>query len=516
MLARRKEIAIRSALGATRGHVIAQILTETLLLSLAGGVFGLLFADFGTDLIVSFLGNRLPPSVNVHLDGEVLAFTFLISILTGVIAGLIPAWRLTKPDLNEALKEGLGRTDAASSGGRTRSALVVAEVAVSLLLLVGAGLMIRTLWRLRLVDPGIDPHNVLTMDIAVPSTRYTSPQPEIAFFHDVLQRVQALPGVASAGTIDDLPLSGGGSNQPVAIEGRPVVPMAEQPEVSVRVISPGYLHAMRIPLIRGREITEDDTADRPPAVLISQTMARRFWPHEDPIGKRLTMTFFPGKVREIVGIVGDVNQRGLADTSPDACLYVPMTQLMGPAFGEFRSFSLMLAVRTTGKPEGIVSAVSAAVHDLDPEVPLLDIRTMDDFISESLSPQRLNMLLLMAFAGLALLLASIGIYSVLSYSVRRQVREIGIRMALGAQCRDVLQMILRQGARLALLGVAIGLAAAIGLTRLMASQLFGVSATDPLTFAGVALLLIAISLLACYLPARRAAKVDPMVALRYE
>jgi putative ABC transport system permease protein len=273
---------------------------------------------------------------------------------------------------------------------------------------------------------------------------------------------------------------------------------------------------MRIPLLRGREITDEDTADRPAAIVISESMARRFWPNEDPVGKHLTMTFFPGKVREIVGVVGDVKQAGLAVTDPVATLYLPLAQVTPPPDQAWRSAPLTLVVRTSSKPESVVSAVSNAVHSVDADMPLVNVITMDDFIAQSLSQQRLNMLLLLAFAMLALVLAAIGIYSVLSYSVRQRIREIGIRMALGAQFGDVLQMVLGQGAKLVMLGVAIGFAAAVGLTRLMASQLFGVTATDPLTFAGVALILVLIALLACYLPARRAAKVDPMVALRYE
>jgi len=515
-LARRKEVAIRTALGASRGRIVAQILSETVLLSMAGGLLGLVVAHFGMLLILRFLGDRMPRSIEVGLDGWVLGFTFAISLLTGIVAGLLPALRLTKTDINDALKEGLGRTDADASGGRTRSILVVSEIAFSLILLAGAGLMVRSLWSLSSVSPGVDPHHVLTMTVSIPETKFPTPAGEVNFFDQVLQRVRALPGVESAGTIDDLPLSGNGSNQPIAIEGRPVVPMAEQPEVAVRAVSPGYSRAMRIPLLRGRDINDADIADRPAAIVISESLAKRFWPNEDPIGKHLTMTFFPDRTREIVGVVGDVKQDGLQVMEPVATLYLPLAQVANPAYGGWRSFPLTLVIRTAAKPEDMVASVSSAVHQVDPEIPLVDVMTMDDFVAESLSPQRLNMLLLVAFAALALLLASIGIYSVLSYSVRRRVREIGVRMALGAQTGDVLRMVLGQGARLVLIGIAIGLGAAFGLTRLMASQLFGVSAGDPLTFAGVAALLALIALAACYIPARRATRVDPMVALRYE
>lgn len=515
-LARRKEIAIRTALGANRAQIMVQVLTETILLSSAGGVLGLAIAHFGMELIVAFLGDRLPHSVNVSLDFWVLGFTLLASLFTGLVSGLVPGWRLTKPNLNDALKEGLGRTDADAGGNRTRNVLVVAEISLSLLLLVGAGLMIRTLWSLQRVDSGIDARNVLTMSVSVAATKYSSPAPEAAFFKQVLENVRALPGVDSAGVIDDLPLSNSGSNQPIAIEGRPVVPMAEQPEVAVRIASPGYLRTMRIPVLRGRDINDADSADRQAVVLVSESMAKQFWPNEDPIGKHLTMTFFPERSREIVGIVGDVKQRGLGVMEPVATLYFPVAQLSMPSFGKWRSFPLTLVVRASFKPEGMLGPVSNVVHAIDRDVPLQDVITMQDFIAESLSQQRLNMWLLAAFASLALLLAATGIYSVLSYSVRRRAQEIGIRMALGAQFTDIIQMILRQGVRLALVGVAIGMGAAFGLTRLMASQLFGVKPTDPLTFLSVALGLILIALIACYIPARRAAKVDPMVVLRYE
>jgi putative ABC transport system permease protein len=515
-LARRKEIAIRTALGASRSRVVQQILNETTLLSIAGGAMGLLLSQFAVKLILAFLADRLPASIMVTLDGWVLLFTLSISVLTGLLAGFAPAWRLTKTDLNEAMKEGLGRTDADAGGNRTRSVLVVSEVALSLVLLIGAGLMIRSLWRLRGVDPGLDPRNVLTLSASVSNKRFPEPRQQVEFFNQVLVRVKTLPGVQSAAAIDALPITGEGSNQPVAIEGRPKVPMSDQPEVAVRLITPGYLEAMRIPLLRGRNLNNSDTADRPAAVLISQSMAKRFWPNEDPIGKHLTLTFFPEKSREIVGVVGDVKQWGLDVVEPVATLYFPLAQISASITADWASFPMILVVRSSSQPAGLVSAVTSAVHQIDPEIPIVHVLTMEDLISNSLSQQHMTMMLLAAFAGLALVLASVGIYSVLSYAVRRRLREIGIRMALGAQARDVLRMILGYGAKLAALGIVIGALAASGLTRLMTSQLFGITATDPLTFATVASLLILIALAACYLPARRATKVDPMVALRYE
>jgi putative ABC transport system permease protein len=508
VLARKKEIAIRTALGASSVRVLRQVLSETLMLSLAGGALGLVVAHFGVGLIVAFLAQKLPRAADIAVDGWVLAFTLAISLLTGLIAGLVPAFRATKTNLNDALKQGLGRTDADSGGSRTRSLLVVSEIALSLVLLTGAGLMIRSMSRLRDVDPGLDSHNVLTMSLELSRVKYAQSVQQVAFFDQLLQRVRGLPGVESAGAIDSLPLGDGGSTQPIAAEGRPVVAMAEQPEVAVRAIEPGFTHTMRIPVLQGRAFNSADTADRPAVILISQSMAKRIWPGENPLGKHVTLTFSPEKSREVVGVVGDVKQDGLDVIEPAATLYAPVAQYPRPY--------LSLVVRTTAPPSTIVSAIANAVHEVDREQPVLDVITMDEILAGSLSHQRFNMLLLAAFSGLALLLAAIGIYSVLSYSVRRRVREIGVRMALGADRGDVLRMILGQGARLALIGAAIGILAAFGLTRLLASQLFGVTATDPITFLSVATLIVLVALVACYVPARRATKIDPMVALRYE
>jgi predicted permease len=515
-LARRKEIAIRTALGASRARILGQVLSETLLLSCAGGAIGLIFAHFGVRLIVAFLAQQMPRSVEIGLDSWVLGFTVVISLLSGIIAGLAPALRLTKTDVNEALKQGMGRTSTDSGGKRTRSVLVISEVALSLVLLIGAGLMIRSLWMLRRVSPGFDPRNVLTMTVSVPSTKFPVPAQEISFFGQVLQRVRTLPGVESAGVIDDLPLSGNGSHQPIAIEGRPALPMAEQPEIDVRLISTGYMNAMRIPVLRGRDFSDADVAGRPAAVLISESMAKSFWPNEDPIGKHLTMTFFPDASREVVGIVGDVKLDALNETRPTATLYFPLGQLSPPALGGWHSFGLTLVARTNSNPAGTVAAVTSAVHQVDQDVPLLNIASMEDLISDSLSPQRFNMLLLAVFAGLALLLAAIGIYSVLSYSVKRRVREIGIRMALGAQVRDVLQLILIEGMRPTLIGLAIGLAGALALGRVLANLIYGVKPTDPITFGAVSVLLASVGLFASLIPAYRATRVEPMKTLRDE
>jgi putative ABC transport system permease protein len=513
---RRKEIAIRVALGATGGRVVQQILAETLLLSLAGGALGLLLARFGMILALKFLSDNLPKSTEVTLDASVLAFTIFISVVTGVIAGLLPAIHMTKTNVNDALKQGLGKTDSDSAGRRTRSILVISEVALSLILLVGAGLMIRSLWLLSTLDAGFDPHGVLTMTLVVPHKKYSRPIDEIAFFDQVLLKVRALPGVVSAGLIDDLPLNGEGSHQPVAIEGRPAQAMSDQPEIDTRFISPGYLSTMHIPLRRGRDFSAADAPDRSGVVLISESMAKRFWPNQDPIGRHLTMTFFPDKVREIVGIVGDVKLEGMDMATSSATVYLPVSQLTVSSLGEWHPFPLQVAVRTKSQPTSLVSAVTSAIHSIDSDQPVTDIMTMDDLVDNSLSQRRFSMLLLAAFAVLALLLAAVGIYSVLSFAVRRRVREIGIRVALGAEVKDILRLIVTEGMKPALIGLLLGVASALALGKVLASFIYGIAAYDPLTFAAVAVLLAAVALLASIIPAYRAARIEPTRALREE
>jgi putative ABC transport system permease protein len=515
-LARRKEIAIRTALGASRLVLLRQILAETVLLSVAGGALGLLLARFGMTLIVKVLGDRIPPFMQINLDVPVLVFTLLLSVAAGVLAGLIPSVRFTKADVNEALKQGQSRGTSDAQGGGTRRLLVVSEVALSLVLLIGAGLMIRSLWELSKVQPGFDAHNVLTMTVPLPRNRFPSPAGEIHFFEDALNRIRALPGIESAGVIDDLPLNGGGSNQPFTIEGRPAPPMSEQPEVDVRVISPGYIRAMHIPILRGRDITDADVAGRPGAVLISDSLARRFWPNEDPIGRHITLTFFPGVVREIVGVVGDIKMDSLDQTRPSAAIYHPLAQLTAPPTEPWRSFPMSFSVRTSSDPMNSVTAVTGAIHQAAPDLPVVDVMSMNEIIAQSVSPQRFNMLLLACFAGLALVLAEVGIYSVLSYTVRRRVREIGIRMALGASNQDVVRMILSDGLKPILVGVVLGLAAALALSRVVSSLIYGVRATDPLTFAAVALLLLVVGIFATILPAYRATRIEPVRILREE
>ena len=515
-LDRRKEIAIRTALGANRVRIIRQVLSEAVVLSIVGGALGLVVAHFGTKLVISFLGSSLPRLNEIGLDPYVLAFTFGIAVFTGVICGVWPAWRMSKADPQDALKQG-GRTDAATGGRRTRSVLVVTEVALSLVLLVGAGLMIRTLWNLRGVNPGFEAQNVLTMTLGVSPTDYSTPDQEKAFYNEVLQRVRALPGVQSTGLTDSVPLEGG-SMQPIAVEGHPVVDMSHQPEVAVRVASPGFFSAMRIPLLRGRDFADGDTSTSLPVVVVSASLAKQFWPNENPIGKRLTMTFQPGFVREVIGVVGDVKDRGLDNNDPITTLYYPPNQFYWDEakWGKFHSFGLALAIRTSNDPANMTASVRTALHELAPNTPLLDVKTMQERVAESLSPQRFNMILLAAFAGLALVLAAVGIYSVLSYMVRTRVREIGVRMALGAQLHDVLRMVVFEGMKPTLLGVVIGLLASIALSRVVNTIIYGVKATDMLTFVTVAAMLVMVGVFASVLPAYRATRVDPLKTLRDE
>jgi len=515
-LGRRKELAIRAALGASRSRVIQQLLAETLLLSVAGGLLGIFLAKFGITLTVNFLSANLPKSTVISLDVWVLAFTLGISILTGIVAGIGPALRLSKTDINDSLKQGLGRTDSDSGSSNTRGFLVASEVALSLVLLIGAGLLIRSLWSLSNADPGFNPHNILTMRVVPPRNQHLRPIDEISFFNRILGQTRALPGVESAGTIDSIPIADGGSHQPFSIEGRPVLAMADQPEVDVRTISTGYFSSLHIPLQRGRDFSESDTQDTHAVVVISQALAKSFWPNEDPLGKHLTMTFFPDRTREIVGIVGDVKLYGMGELVSPGTIYMPLSQLSASSTADFSAFPLSLVVRTSSQPDSLISATATAIHSVGPNQPITDVMSMDDLIAKSLSQQRFNVLLLGAFAALALLLAAVGIYSVLAYSVRKRVREISIRIALGAQISDVLRLVVTEGMKPTLFGVVIGLAAALALGRLLAGLIYGVTASDPLTFVAVSVLLLVVALLACIIPAFRATRVEPLKALREE
>ena len=505
--ARQKEIAIRSALGASRIRLVRQFLTESVLLALVGGVLGLLLSVWGTSLIES-IGSRVTPLLSgIAIDNRVMGFTIVISILTGIVFGLAPALHLSRPDLNESLKEG----SRGSSAGRNplRSGLVVSEVALALVLLVCAGLMIKSVMRLRGVSPGFNPTNMLTMNVALPSAKYPKGPDWIAFYTRMLERVEALPGVETAGVTSVLPFSSNFDGRGLVVEDHPK-PRGEEISVDLYIATPGYVRAMAIPLIEGRELSEQDTDKAPMAALINQTMARQLWPNEDPVGKRIK---FPGSEknpqpwRTIVGVVGDVNQYAL-DRKPPMQIYLPEAQ--------FPTSFMTLVVRTAADPVGTIAAIRDEIRAMDPDQAVYNIATMENLLSDSISLRRFSMLLLIIFAAVALTLAAVGIYGVISFAVTQRTHEIGIRVALGARGTDILKLVVTRGMMLTLSGVAIGLVAAAGLTRFLRTLLYGVSATDPVTFIAISLLLTGVALGACFVPARRATKVDPMIALRYE
>jgi putative ABC transport system permease protein len=514
VISRRKEIAVRAALGASRARLLQQTLCETVLLSLIGAVLGAGLATYGIDLITKFLGSSLPASAQVTLDWEVLAFTLLIALLTGLFAGVLPGWRLANTNVQEALKQAAGRGASDAGGGRTRNALVAVEVGLSLLLLVGAGLMMRTLWALHKVDAGFDAKNVVTLRLTVDPAKYASAATEISATEDILGHVRALPGVTAAAAVDDLPLSGG-STQPIAIAGRVSQALADQPEVAVRVVTPGYLPAMRIPLKRGRNFNEADTSTSEPVAVISESMAKRFWPDQHPMGQHLTLSFYPGISREIVGVVGDVKLDALNDTET-AALYYPASQLTTPPSQDWQSFGFAFVVRTSPDAASMGQTIVNAIHQVDPTVPVDEVQTMEAIVSDSLTQQRFTMMLLMAFGGLAVLLAGVGIYGVLAYSVRQRFREIGIRFTLGAQMPDVLRMVIIDGIKPALIGVFFGVVGALALGRVLANLVYGVSTRDLPTLLLVSMLLLMVALVASVVPAYRAARVDPIQILRDE
>ena len=498
-LARRKELAIRAALGAGRARVFQQLLVESLLLAAAGGVAGVLIARTALAAGAALLSNQIPRADEMSLDWRVLVFVAGASLLTAILAGALPALRAGRIDVSDALKEG-GRSDGAV-GVRTRRLLIVCEVALSLLLLMSAGLMIRTLSALRHVDAGFDPHNVLTMQVSLPKARYATPPRVTAFFDEAVQRIRALPGVEAAGAVDDLPVQGG-SVQPIVLEGHVELLPRDQPTVAVRKMTPGYLQAMRIPLLRGRDVAETDTN----VMLVSRDAARLLWGDADPIGRRVTLPLESKTIlKQVIGIVGDVKQGDLAE---------PAMATVYEYTHEHDWGSLALVARTFVPPASIAQSAAGAVRAIDPEQPVENIRTMDDVLDETLAAQRFTALFLGLFAGVALALATVGIYSVLSYIVRGRNREIGIRTALGARTADVIRLVVVEGMTPALVGIAAGVVATIGAGKLLQKMVFGVSAWDPLTLGAVAGTLGVVALLASVVPAYRAARVDPQTALR--
>jgi putative ABC transport system permease protein len=508
---RQREIAIRMALGATRGRIVRQLITESLILAFIGGGAGLLLALWGVESLIALSPANLPRLSGVGVDGWVLSFTLLISMMTGIIFGLAPALKASKPDLNDALKEGGRGSTEGFSGRRLRNLLVVSEMALALVLLISAGLLIRSFLRLQQVNAGFDPSNVLTAQVGLPESKYKEGVQVSAFFEQTLERIAALPGVESAGGITVLPLSGNNMRTSFTVQNRPAPPPGQEPLAELRTVTPGYFRTLRIPLLRGEEFTENYKRGSPGRIIINDTMARRFWPDEDPIGQRVSIGISlddaDPTVWEIVGIVGDVRHASL-DVEPSPEMYVSHSQMSWPF--------LTLVVRSSSDPMAMAGPVRDQILAIDKDQPVSSIRSMERMVSASIAQPRFYLLLLGIFAALALVLAAVGIYGVLSYSVTQRMHEIGIRMALGAEPADVIKLVVGQGMMLALAGVAIGLIGAFVFTRLMSSMLYGVSATDPVTFAALALLLTAVALLASYIPARRATKVDPMVALRYE
>lgn len=507
--ARRHEIGIRLALGASRRMIVRQLLTESLLLSTLGGALGLFLATWAISLLIRLAPSLLARVAETSVDWRVLGFTMLIAAATGLLFGIFPALQISRSTFAGALNESGRSRSAGAHRSRVRSSLVVSETALALLLLVGAGLLLRSLWRLHRVDPGFVTDRVVTFYLDPPATRYNATH-IVDFYRTLLQQIQTVPGVHSASAILGLPLSSAGIFSRFQVEEHPV-PASQRPRLAFRVVDLDYFRTMGIPLLKGRDFTPQDDVKSTPVVVVNQTLAQRFFPGEDPVGKRIqtgvSYTRGDSPMLQIVGVVGDVRAESLAsDPLPEA--YVPHAQAP--------NHYMSVVVRTSLPPQSMIPALRQLVWSLDKDLPLLDIKTLDEYVSDSIAPPRFVTLLFGVFAGLAFVLTAIGFYGVVSYSVAQRTRELGIRMALGAQRKNILGMVVQQGLALAVMGVAAGLAAALALTRLMASLLFGVRPTDPATFAMVVLLLLLIALLASYLPARRATKVDPMLALRYE
>jgi putative ABC transport system permease protein len=502
--ARQKEVALRTALGAGRFRIVRQMITESVLLALVGGTLGTLLAIWGVDLLVTLSADNIPSTAQISIDATVLGFTLLISLLTGVLFGLAPALRTMNLNLTESLKEGGRSGSEGARRNRTRSVLVVIESAVAVMLLVGAGLLVRSLIQLQNTSPGFDAHNVMTMTITLSRQKYSTPERASSFFQELEGRVRGLPGVESVGLVTELPLSGQLNDMPFTVEGRPPVTIDQAFDADFRRVNQQYLSTLRIPLLRGRNFTEQEVHQSAKVLLISELLASQVFPNEDPLGKRLIMVMGP-QPWEIIGIVGDIRDRAL-ESQPFPAMYMPT----------YATGRMNLVIRTQGDPTSITAAVRKEVHSLDPDQPVADVKTMEQWVETAVAGPRYRTLLLSLFALLALVLASTGIYGVMSYTVAQRTHEIGVRMALGARQLDVLKLVVLQGMGLVLIGVAVGLAGALALTRVMSTLLFGVGAKDPVTFVVVATLLTLVALLACYVPARRATKVDPLVALRYE
>ncbi|HEY6338826.1 MAG TPA: ABC transporter permease [Candidatus Sulfotelmatobacter sp.] len=502
-LARKREIAVRTALGASRGAIVQQLLTESILLAFVAGALGVGLSLVATRALVTWGASQLPQGIVIGVDLRVLLFTLVISLVSGILFGTVPALQLARADPNAALRDEGRGASLGHQRARMKNLLVVSQVALSMLLLIGAGLLLRSFVRLLRVDPGFDAQNVLTMNIALPTVKYSKPDQQIAFFDEVVRRVSALPGVRSAATSAALPLSFIRIT-PLLPEGQPDVPLAQRPFIDIEAISPQWFETLRVPLRAGREFTAADTAHTQKVVIVNETFARRFWPNQDPLGKGIIIGRQPEPSR-VVGVAADIKNKGI-DQVTQSQLYLPFPQL---PWG-----NMNLLVRTAQPPQSLTSAVRAQIAALDPEQPVTNIQTVDDLINTSRAQPRFTMLLVGIFSGTALALAVIGIYGVLSYSVAQRGQEFGIRLALGAERSHILRLVVRQGILLTSVGIVLGLIVALLLTRLMSSMLYDVSTRDVTTFVFAPLAFLAIALLASYLPARRATKVDPAEVFR--
>ncbi len=504
---RRRELAIRFTMGASRARIARQLLTETMILAVAGGSAGALLAFWGADLLLALSPKGLIDSHALKVDFRVLAFLTALTVLTGLLFGLLPALFATRTSPGDSLKEGERNFGVPVRGKRARNFFVIGEIGLALVLLTGSGLLVKSFLRLLNVSPGFDPHNLLMLKVDLPSTRYSKDPEVIAFFADLLQRIKALPGVESASASSSLPFTGIGSGTSFTIEGRPASPGNEL-NTEVRVVEPDYFRTMQIPLQQGRLFTSQEDARESHVVIVSEALVRKYFPNQNPLGKKITIDMKDQNVpSEIVGLVGDVKHHGL-DSTPRPTIYWPHPELVYN--------SMTLVVRSETDPIPLTRSIRAIVQSLDPDLPVSEVRTMEQWMSDNVAQARFNTLLLGIFSAVALLLAVIGIYGVMSATITERTHDIGVRMALGATPRDIWRHTLAAGAIITLAGVSAGLAASLMLTRLLASLLYEVKPGDPATFALVTIVLASVALLACYLPARRALRVDPMIALRYE